>query len=282
MIARVSHTIIIDICPLKICFSVAIVAQADFYQGTAAALIRMPCYCRLCRWRACVLPRYQGEDPHPSVLLMDTEDALVLRDTEDPLRTRKDRYPAYRYLVELWVGILRTETLWAPTTGFAPNGTRWYRFLCRGMRPISSTSSSHLSKDYIEDGYGNRIESDEYGMFTMWKCVPLSRLEDILSDGGMWYGTLDVPHRAGVYVEASPPWIDFDGWEMTALLQLRMHANITEAPIGIKGFYVLMFDQIKAFLEPGCGACEVLAIYVSEDHVPEFVDIEALHNRLCS
>ena len=227
-----------------------------------------------------MLPRYQGEDPHPSGLQLETEDPLVQTDTEVAMVLR-NRYTAYQYLVELWVGILRTEKLWAPTTGFAPNGTRWKKFLCRGMRPISSTSSSHLSKDYIEDGYGNRIESDEYGMFTMWKCVPLSWLEDILSDGGMWYGTLDVPHRAGVYVEASPPWIDFDGWEMTALLQLRMHANITEAPIGIKGFYVLMFDQIKASLEPGCGACEVLAIYVSEDHVPEFVDIEALHSRLC-
>ena len=149
------------------------------------------------------------------------------------------------------------------------------------MRPISSTSSSHLSKDYIEDGYGNRIESDESGMFTMWKMVPLSWLENLLYDGGIW---LLGPHKigaSGVMVEASPPWIDFDGWQMSALLQLRMHANITEADIGFKGFYVLMFDQIKAFLEPGCGACEVLAIYVSEDHVPEFVDIEALHSRLC-
>ena len=209
---------------------------------------------------------------------MDTEDVVATLEKE-PLRTRSDMH---KRPPKLWIDILSTKKLWAPTTGFAPNGTRWKKFLCRGMRPISSTSSSHLSKDYIEDFYGNRIESDEYGMFTMWKCVPLSWLEDILSDGGMWYGTLDVPHRAGVYVEASPPWIDFDGWEITALLQLRMHANITEADIGFKGFYVLMFDQIKAFLEPGCGACEVLAIYVSEEHVPEFVDIEALHNRLCS
>ena len=113
MIARVSHTIIIDICPLKICFSVAIVAQADFYQGTAAALIRMPS-CPVCRWRERVLPHNQGEAPHPScrvlrlpTLITDTEDVVATLEKE-PLRTRSDMH---KRPPKLWIDILSTKTV---------------------------------------------------------------------------------------------------------------------------------------------------------------------------
>ena len=71
--------------------------QAGFYQGTAAALIRMPS-CPVCRWRERVLPHRQGEAPHPScrvlrlpTLITDTEDVVATLEKE-PLRTRSDMH----------------------------------------------------------------------------------------------------------------------------------------------------------------------------------------------
>ena len=154
------------------------------------------------------------------------------------------------------------------------------------MRPVSLLSSSHLSTDYIEDFYGNRIKRDENGMFAMFKCVPLEALvtatlgssgsEGILKDGGMRYGYLHADHGAGVYTDASPPWELFPPGEENALLQLYMHANITEAKHGPKGRYVLKSEQGDASIGADCADSEVLAILVSEDHVPKFVQTAVL------
>ena len=245
--------------------------------------------CPVCRWRERVLPHNQGEAPHPScrvlrlpTLITDTEDVVATLEKE-PLRTRSDMH---KRPPKLWIDILSTKKLWGPTTGFAPNGTRWYRFACRDMRPVSLLSSSHLSTDYIEDFYGNRIKRDENGMFAMFKCVPLEALvtatlgssgsEGILKDGGMRYGYLHDDHGAGVYTDASPPWELFPPGEENALLQLHMHANITEAKHGPKGRYVLKSEQGDASIGADCADSEVLAILVSEDHVPKFLQTAVL------
>ena len=128
-------------------------AQADFYQGTAAALIRMPS-CPVCRWRERVLPHNQGRVLRLPTLITDTEDVVATLEKE-PLRTRSDMH---KRPPKLWIDILSTKKLWAPTTGLAPDGTRWYRFACRDMRPVSLLSSSHLPTDYYIEDFSHKAQ----------------------------------------------------------------------------------------------------------------------------
>ena len=141
--------------------------------------------CPICNWRRRVLPpamtvEDEGKLQHPSsMLIMEAENVAAKLLAQEGLCNKESMH---KKPPQIWIDILNTEKLCAPTTGRGPNGHRWLRFACRDMWPISSVPSSHFQTivKHIYDGYGHRIDIDEEGMFTMFKSVRLMHLMQIL------------------------------------------------------------------------------------------------------
>ena len=185
---------------------------------------------------------------------------------------------------QLWIDILSTQKLYAPSVEVSPDGIPWLRFDCRNMRRINITKSSHLltETDYIEDYYGKIIRRDENGMFTMYKCINQEYLvqhcpsaqgsNGILVDGGMRYGSWH-GDGVGVYAHARKPWEYFsvnDGW---AFVELRMHGYLKRVKSGSRGRYVLKSDQTVDSYGAECPDCEVTSVYFMYKSAPPFVTI---------
>ena len=117
----------------------------------------------------------------------------------------------------------------------------------------------------------------------MYKRIKLERLVNpchnnwfsrgILVDGGMRYGRGHYADGVGVYADASEPWGLFSPGDGYALLELRMHGNITKVKQGPNGRYVLKSDQTPASIGADCADCEVIAVLVLEESAPPFVRI---------
>ena len=90
----------------------------------------------------------------------------------------------------------------------------------------------------------------------------------ILLDGDNAFDVVDDDDSVGVHADASPPWELFSPGDEKALLELRLHGNITEAKHGPKGRYVLKSDQSAA---SDWNDCEVQAILLLHDSAPDFV-----------
>ena len=246
-------------------------------------LLRMPSPPKgeICYWRANGLPltdeNYPEEGaPHPSVLLKD-----IAADYYGNIMFQLHEKPP-----KLWMEILNTRKLFSPAVVWEPaanGGNKWLRFECRHMRPISA-GRRRIDVDHIFDMHGRRINADQAGTFTMWKCVPLTHLarpcirwwssNGILNDGGMRYGSFHHADGIGVYADACPRFELFSPWEENVLLELRMHANITEARDGTPGRHVLKSeDQSVAAIGADCTACEVVAVFVLDAIAPVFAKI---------
>ena len=242
-----------------------------------------PPRCEICYWRAHVLPLrdddYPEEGaPHPSELLKETQLGAVYYTN---IMFRLHKKPS-----KLWMRILNTRKLFAPLEVWEPvaeGGNKWLRFECRHMWPISA-GHRRIDADHIFDCYGRRIDIDQAGTFTLWKRVPLMHLarpclrswfsKGILKDGGMRYGSFHHADGIGVYADACPRFELFSPWEENVLLQLRMHANITEARDGNPGRHVLKSeDQSVAAIGADCTACEVVAVFVLDAIAPVFAKI---------
>ena len=234
-------------------------------------------FCYSCHWRKIVLPECDGGVVRG--LCGAVQSLMYTRITV----SSEDRLAMHETPSKLWIDILDTMKLYRASQVQGTDDIPWLRFGCRGMVPISSTSSSHLhTAPYIEDWMGHRIWRDENdGTFTMYHMVELPYLvshcpksphsRGILVDGCMRYGCWnDDGKPVGVYLHASEPW---ELIEDECFLELRVHGCVTPVETRHRGKYVLMSDQTADSYGAVCTDCEVTAMYIRKASAPLFVTV---------